>query len=104
MNENVGSWLDRRSAIKIEAKAKAMGKRSGVSDLVIVLHDRVLFVEMKRQCKKLKNGKISKASIAVSEKQKLFLGKVGNSSVCEAVVCYGFAEFRDFLEIFLKTP
>ena len=102
MNENLMSGSNREKAIKIENKAKAMGKRSGVSDLVIVLRDKVLFVELKRAGKWLKNGKISYAGIKVSENQKAFLDKVEKSEVCNGFIAYGFNDFKDKIDEILK--
>ncbi len=102
MNENIMSGSNREKAMKIENKAKAMGKRSGVSDLVIILKDKVIFAELKRSGKKLKSGKISYAGIKVSENQKRFLGDVKKSDVCSGFIAYGFNEFKEKLDRILK--
>lgn len=102
MNENLMSGSNREKAMKIENKAKAMGKRSGVSDLVIILKDKVIFVELKRSGKKLKSGKISYAGIKVNENQKKFLKTIKMSAACDSFVAYGFNEFKEKLDKILK--
>ena len=87
---------------KIEAiNLKKEGVRPGVSDMEIVLKNKVLFVEMKRPPKRLKSGKLSYAGISVSDKQKEFIECVRSSEVCEAKVCYGFDEAREFIDSYL---
>ena len=98
MNENKQSFNNRQNAIIIEQKAKAMGKKAGVSDLVVILKNKVLFIEMKRPPKKLKSGKISYAGISVSENQRKFIDVVNQSDVCIAKVCYGFDEAKKFID------
>ena len=102
MNENLMSNSNREKAIRIENKAKKMGKRSGVSDLVVVLRDKVLFIELKRAGRKLKNGKISYAGIKVSENQKAFLNKIEESEICNGFIAYGFNDFKDKIDKILK--
>jgi len=102
MNENIMSGSNRQKAIIIENKSKAMGKRKGVSDLVIILKDKVLFVELKRAGKRLKNGKISYTGIKVSENQKRFLDEVNKSNVCEGFVAFGFDDFKNRIDFILK--
>jgi hypothetical protein len=102
MNENKQSYTNRATAMKIENKAKAMGKQAGVSDLVIILKNRVLFIEMKKAPKKLKNGKLSYTGISVSEHQKTFLNAVNSSDVCAGFVCYGFDEAKNIIDKNIK--
>ena len=83
----------------IEAKnLKREGVKAGVSDMQVILKDKVLFIEMKRPPKRLKNGKLSYSGISVSDKQKEFIECVRGSKVCEARVCYGFDEAREFVD------
>ena len=87
---------------KMEAvNLKREGVKAGVSDMQVILKDKVLFIEMKRPPKRLKSGKLSYAGISVSDKQKEFIDKVNNSDVCLAVVCYGFSEAREFVDAML---
>ena len=84
---------------KLEAiNLKREGVKSGVSDLCVILKNRVLFIEMKRPAKKLKSGKLSYAGIKVSEHQDKFIENVSKSNVCGAVVCYGFDEAKSFID------
>jgi len=99
MNENKQSFSNRAVALKVEAKAKAMGKKTGVSDLCIILKNRVVFIEMKKAPKKLKSGKLSYTGIIVSDYQNKFIETVKKSNVCGAVVCYGFDEAKNFIDI-----
>ena len=83
----------------IEAKnLKREGVRAGVSDMQVILKDKVLFIEMKRPPKRLKSGKLSYAGISVSDKQKEFIECVRSSKVCKAKVCYGFNEARELID------
>jgi hypothetical protein len=83
----------------IEAKnLKREGVRAGVSDMQVILKDKVLFIEMKRPPKRLKNGELSYSGISVSDKQKEFIECVRGSKVCKAKVCYGFNEAREFVD------
>lgn len=102
MNENIMSGSNRQKAIFIENKAKAMGKRAGVSDLVIILKDKIVFIELKRAGKRLKSGKISYSGIKVSENQKRFLGDIKKSDVCDGFVAFGFDDFKEKLDKILK--
>jgi hypothetical protein len=83
----------------IEAKnLKREGVKAGVSDMQVILKDKVLFIEMKRPPKRLKNGELSYSGISISDKQKEFIECVRGSKVCEARVCYGFNEAREFVD------
>jgi len=84
---------------KLEAiNLKREGVKSGVSDLCVILKNKVLFIEMKRPAKRLKSGKLSTAGIIVSEYQKQFLESISKSEVCEGIVCYGFDEAKNFID------
>lgn len=88
---------------KLEAvNMKKEGVRAGVSDMCIITHKKVLFVEMKRQGKILKSGKISYAGIKVSDEQEEFLNKVRCNFNVVGKVCYGFKEAKKFIEEYLK--
>ena len=81
-----------------EAKnLKREGLKSGVSDFIVVLKDRVLFIEMKRKPKMLKSGKLSYSGITISDNQKAFLDRLQLSQVCEGRVCYGFDQAKEFI-------
>lgn len=99
INENNQSFSNRLVAMKIEAKNKSMGKVAGVSDVIVMLPNKILFVELKRARKVLKSGKLSTANTKVSPEQKKFLESVNkNFNYAEAKVCYGFSEAVEFIE------
>ena len=101
MNENIFSFLNRDIIFKIEKVTKKMGKRKGVSDLVVILKDKILFVELKKAPKKLKNGKLSYKNVKITKEQKNFLEQVNKSNVCEGFVAYGFNDFYNKIQNFL---
>lgn len=98
-NENQGSFMNRQATIKIEQKAKAMGKQKGYPDIIIDEPNRNyhgLRIELKRQKKQLK----TKASIAhtkVSDEQTAWINKL-NSKGYYAVVCYGADEAIEVID------
>ena len=97
MNENKQSYANRKVAIMIENKAKSMGKKNGVGDIVVILPNKVLFIELKREKRTLKNGTKSKAGVYISETQKAFISQVCKSSVCDGRICFGFNEAKEFI-------
>jgi len=91
MNENKQSSSNRLQAMKIEAKAKAMGKSSGVPDLVICEPNKYyhgLYIELKRKPKILKSGKESYSGIKISNTQEKWHKELRDRNY-ECVVCYG---------------
>ena len=103
MNENKQSFSNRAVALKIQQKSEKMGKKKGVSDLCIILKNKVLFIEMKKAPKILKrSGKLSYNGIIVSDYQNKFIETVKKSDVCNAVVCYGFNEAKSFIDTQIK--
>lgn len=91
MNENKQSFTNRNAAIKIEAKAKAMGKVKGTSDLIVMLPYKILFIELKRQ----------KGSVT-SKEQKQFIEKVCLFDYADGRVCKGAKEAIAFIEEYLR--
>ena len=84
---------------KLEAKnLKAQGVVSGVSDIVVMLPKKILFIEMKRRKKKLKNGDYSISHTKVSKAQFDFLTMVNKHDYATGKVCYGFDEAVDFIK------
>ena len=77
-NSNALSSLNKLMAVKVMAKMKKVGLVSGVSDLVVMLNHKILFIEMKR----IKGG-------TVSNNQKKFLKMVDKYSYAEGFVAYG---------------
>ena len=88
---------------KLEAvNLKKEGLRAGVSDICVILQNMVVFIEMKKKPKVLKNAKISYANITITQNQKQFLDDVNSSNICKGSVCCGFDEMKLFLDNFLK--
>ena len=63
-NENNSYKQDRKYAMIAEQKAKSQGKLKGVADITVLLPNKILFIELKKQGKKLKNGNISHVNSA----------------------------------------
>lgn len=85
----------------IGANDKAMGKLKGVSDLVVMLDNKILFIEMKRAKKKLKRGKLSNENL-LKDEQKAFLDNVDTFSYAKGFVAYGCNEAIETIESELK--
>ena len=102
VNENKQSKTNKLMAIRLANKAKAAGKRAGVSDLVIILKYKVLFLEMKVAPKILKSGKLSYSNSKVSDNQTLFLDKVSESEVCISAIGYGWHSAKEIIDKQIK--
>ena len=89
MNENKQSFTNPKVAMMIENKAKSMGKVKGVSDLIIMLPNKILFIELKRQ---------EKSKTKVSDSQNAFLSKIGQFCYAKGYVCYGANEAIEIIE------
>tara|TARA_R110001632_G_scaffold232966_1_gene375682 strand:+ start:148 stop:537 length:390 start_codon:yes stop_codon:yes gene_type:complete len=88
---------------KLEAiNLKREGVRAGVSDLVIIFKDKVLFLEMKVAPKVLKSGKLSYSNSKVSDNQTLFLDKVSESYVCVSAIGYGWYGAKEIIDKQIK--
>jgi len=98
INENQGSSTNRNVAIRVEAKAKSMGKLKGVSDLVVFMPKQILFIELKRAKKVLKSGKLSTSHTKVSDEQKSFLKRANEFPYAKGYVCYGAEEAIKIIE------
>ena len=85
----------------IGANDASMGKLKGVSDLIVMLDDGILFIEMKRPRKILKNGSKSCENLLKPE-QKQFLDKVNNFKYAKGYACYGFDEAKQTVEAYLN--
>ena len=95
--ENNHSKLNRQFAVRNEAKAKAMGKKPGVSDIIVMLDNKILFIELKRKKKILKSGKESTSHTNISEAQKEFIENVNKYNYALGKVCYGWEEAKEFI-------
>jgi len=91
-NENTTYKQSKKWAIIAEIKARASGKRKGVSDLCVVLWDKVLFIEMKKNDKKARTKK----------EQIEFLKDINTSTTCFGSVCYGARDAIDYINLFIK--
>jgi len=78
-------------------KLKATGLLTGASDIVVLIKDKILFIEMKRRPKKLKSGKLSVSHTQVSKEQKEFIKSVNTYGYAEAIVCYGAKQAIEFV-------
>lgn len=96
-NENNHSSLNRTVAMKMEAKSKSMGKHKGASDIVVLLPNKILFIELKRRRKLLKNGCTSITHTKVSKHQYEFMTMVNKFDYAKAEVCYGFDEAKELI-------
>ena len=103
-NENNTHKQNRKYAMIAEVKAKAAGKVKGTSDLIIMLPNKILFIELKRKAKVLKSGKLSVSHTNTSSEQKSFLKAVNGFGYAEGRVCYGSAEAIEYIQSFLKEP
>lgn len=84
-----GNWIGKND--------KSMGKRKGVSDLVVMLDNKILFIEMKRPRKTLKSGKLSNENLLKPE-QEQFLNSVNGFSYASGYVAYGFLDAKEIIE------
>lgn len=98
VSENNTYKQDRKYAMIAEQKAKSQGKLKGVSDITVLLPNKILFIELKKQGKKLKNGNISHSNSKVSDEQIAFLEKVNSFDYAIGKVCYGFDDAKKFIE------
>ena len=103
-NENQSSFTNRAVAIRVEAKAKSMGKSKGFPDLVIPYANKYynhLYIELKKQVKKLKNGQKSKSLPKTSPEQEEWIQWL-NDNGSYAVVCYGAKEAIEVIENYME--
>ncbi|MBL0721052.1 MAG: VRR-NUC domain-containing protein [Sulfurovum sp.] len=87
-------------------KAEAVNLRkegvvAGVSDYIIMLPKVILFIELKRQKKLLKNGTYSISHTKLSQEQMKFLESVDKFDYAVSTVAYGFDEAKTFIEKYL---
>ena len=104
MNENKHSFGNRTLAIRLEAKAKSMGKIKGTSDLIVMLSGKILFIELKRAKKVLKSGKLSVSHTNTSVEQLKFLQTITESfDYADGFVCYGCDSAIEYIESHLSN-
>ena len=110
--EKLANWLDANnyifSAIRNEsdynnikkwAKRKREWVRKWISDFCIILKCwALLFIELKRQRKVLKSGKLGASPSKVSEEQIRWIDACNEIDNVWAVVCYGADEAIDYIK------
>ena len=104
-NENQSSFTNRAVALRVEAKAKSMGKSKGFPDIVIPYANKYynhLYIELKRARKRLKNGKTTTSHTKVSPEQKEWLQWL-NDNGSYAVVAYGAKEAIEIIEEYMEN-
>ena len=98
LGQRRGVQVASRVIASIQKSLASIGFIKGVSDLVIFLPNKILFIEMKRQGVKLKSGKISHTNSKISPEQLAFLDKVNKYPYSKGYVAYGFDEAVDIIE------
>jgi len=83
------------------ARLKKEGLVVGVSDVVVMLPNKILFIELKRARKTLKSGKLSISHTKTSPEQLKFLESVvENFDYADGFVCYGAKQAIEYIESF----
>ncbi len=98
VSENNTHKQNRKYAMIAEGKARKAGKIKGIPDLTIFLKDRILYIELKRQQKKLKNGGLSNSDSKPSTEQIDVMEWINTFPYAVAQVCYGAHEAIDFIK------
>lgn len=98
VNENNTFKQNKTYAMIAEQKARAAGKLKGVSDIIVLLDNKILFIELKRRKKVLKNGSLSISHTQVSKEQYDFLTRVSKFDYADSALCYGWTEAKEFIE------
>ena len=98
VNENNSHMQNRKYAMIAEMKSRKAGKLKGVSDITVMLPNKILYIELKRRRKVLKrSGKLSTSHTKTSPEQIAFLDKVNTYPYAVGKVCHGWEEARDFI-------
>ena len=92
-----------------KAKNKSEGVRKGVADYLIKIpaekssdgKPKLLFIELKRQKRRLKSGKLGSSPSSVAPEQIDFLEKMGEVAGVHAFLAFGFDEALGFVRGFL---
>lgn len=88
-NSSALSSLNRNAAIKVGSVLKSEGMIKGASDLVVMLQNKVLFIELKRALKSFST---------VSKEQIIFIENVKKLPYADGKICYGAKEAIKFIE------
>ena len=76
-------------SIRVGVKLKQLGKKKGISDLTIIFKNFTLYLEMKRELKTLKNGKMSNSHSKPNREQIEFINRMNTTKHNIATVAYG---------------
>ena len=79
-------------------RLKNEGLLVGVSDIVVMLPNKILFIELKRARKTLKSGKLSTSHTTVSAEQKSFMKRVNEFDYADAYISYGANEAMQIIQ------
>ena len=78
-------------------KNKALGMNEGFPDLTVIIYPFMVFIEMKRQRKSLKNGKLGKSPSSISQAQIRWLEKLSQISSNICTIGLGFEDVKEFI-------
>ena len=79
-------------------RLKNEGLLVGVSDIVVMLPNKILFIELKRARKTLTSGKLSISHTKVSGEQKSFMKRVNEFDYADAYIAYGANEAMQIIQ------
>ena len=90
---------------KLEAiNLKREGVTAGISDYVVMLPNKILFLELKRSRRLLKSGKLSVSHTKTSPEQLKFLQTITESfDYADGFVCYGCNSAIEYIESHLNS-
>lgn len=88
-NSSALSSLNRNTAVKVGSVLKSEGLIKGASDMVVMLPNKILFIELKRQ---------SRALSTASPEQLDFIDRVSKFEYAIGKVCYGAKEAVEFIQ------
>jgi len=81
-------------------KNKSSGVRAGLPDLLVIVNDRLCWIEMKRSDRKPKKGGCG----GVSAEQQAWIEALNKCQNCQVFVCYSFEEARDAVVALASLP
>ena len=98
---------EKKASYGFHTKLKAMGLSKGFPDYMIIVPTKTqgkctVFIELKRQRRVLKNGKLGKSPSDVKEEQIEWVEKLNECESTEAVICFGAQESIEYIEELLE--
>jgi len=98
---------ERWTTVQHKVKLKSMGLSKGFPDYMIIVPTKTqgkctVFIELKRQRRILKNGKLGKSPSDVKEEQIEWVAKLNECESTEAVICFGAQESIEYIEELLE--